>query len=105
MKFAFSALESRFAPIVEHIKRKPKTYASSSLFVENGGTFEVRRVIIGIIGHTTYNAGVGGQVGRVPDVQGLTNSGSCAPAGAASLAKRVDAVGNAGYRGWKKGRG
>ena len=32
MKFAFSALESRFAPIVEHIKRKPKTYASSSLF-------------------------------------------------------------------------
>ena len=25
MKFAFSALESRFAPIVEHIKRKPKT--------------------------------------------------------------------------------
>ena len=27
-----SALESRFAPIVEHIKRKPKTYASSSLF-------------------------------------------------------------------------
>ena len=32
LKFAFSALESRFAPIVEHIKRKPKTYASSSLF-------------------------------------------------------------------------
>ena len=32
MKFAFSALESRFVPIVEHIKRKPKTYASSSLF-------------------------------------------------------------------------
>ena len=30
MKFAFSAL--RFAPIVEHIKRKPKTNASSSLF-------------------------------------------------------------------------
>ena len=53
----------------------------------------------------TYNAGVGGQVGRVPDVQGLTDSGSGAPAGAASLTKRVDAVGNAGYRGWKKGRG
>ena len=32
LKFAFSALESRFAPIVEHIKRKLKTYASSSLF-------------------------------------------------------------------------
>ena len=32
MKFAFSALESRFAPIVEHIKRKLKTSASSSLF-------------------------------------------------------------------------
>ncbi len=32
MKFAFSALESRFAPIVELIKRKLKTYASSSLF-------------------------------------------------------------------------
>ncbi len=32
MKFAFSALESRFAPIVEHIKRKLNTCASSSLF-------------------------------------------------------------------------
>ena len=31
-KFAFSALESRFAPIVEHIKRKLKTCASSLLF-------------------------------------------------------------------------
>ena len=62
--------------------------------VENQGSAEVCSRVLGIIGHAAHNICVCGKVGRVLDVQGLTDAFSNVPAGASALAERVDAVWN-----------